>query len=82
MSYTFRIWIFALIALWTVGSAGFAQAQNYVFNSFQVEGNARIQSSTVLSYAGIEPGTSISAGQLNDAYRRVVDSGIFETVTR
>ncbi|MAY46718.1 MAG: outer membrane protein assembly factor BamA [Rhodobacteraceae bacterium] len=80
MSYTFRIWIFALIALWTVGSAGFAQAQNYVFNSFQVEGNARIQSSTVLSYAGIEPGTSISAGQLNDAYRRVVDSGIFETV--
>lgn len=80
MSYTFRIWIFALISLWAVGSAGLAQAQNFVFNRFQVEGNARIQSSTVLSYAGIEPGTSISAGQLNDAYRRVVDSGIFETV--
>lgn len=80
MSYTFRIWIFALISLWAVGSAGLAQAQNFVFNRFQVEGNARIQSSTVLSYAGIEPGTSISAGELNDAYRRVVDSGIFETV--
>ena len=80
MSYVLRACITSLIAVWMLASPGPAMAQNFVFNNFRVEGNERIQGSTVVSYAGIEPGTSISAGQLNDAYRRVVDSGIFETV--
>ncbi|MBB95819.1 MAG: outer membrane protein assembly factor BamA [Rhodobacteraceae bacterium] len=80
MSYLLRVLISAVLLAWTVALAGPAMAQSYVFNSFDVEGNQRIQTSTVLTYAGIEPGTSISAGQLNDAYRRVVDAGIFETV--
>ena len=80
MSYVCRVASSGLIAAWALCAAPAAMAQNFVFNSFQVEGNQRIQSATILSYAGIEPGTSISAGQLNDAYRRVTDSGIFETV--
>ena len=54
--------------------AGAAAAQNYVFNSFRVEGNQRIQTATIVAYTGIEPGTSLSGGELNDAYRRVEES--------
>ncbi len=58
----------------------FAEAQDYQFNSVQVEGNQRIQTSTIVAYTGIERGKTVSAGQLNDAYQRILDSGVFETV--
>nr|WP_321253044.1 outer membrane protein assembly factor BamA [uncultured Ruegeria sp.] len=57
-----------------------AHAQNFTINSFQVEGNRRIETSTIISRTGIEPGQSVTAGQLNDAYQRLLDSGVFETV--
>ena len=57
-----------------------ALAQNYSFNGFKVEGNRRIETSTIIARTGIEPGQSVTAGQLNDAYQRLLDSGVFETV--
>lgn len=57
-----------------------AGAQSYSFNSVKIEGNQRIESSTIVAYTGIEAGKSVSAGQLNDAYQRILDSGVFETV--
>ncbi|MCD2353622.1 outer membrane protein assembly factor BamA [Sulfitobacter pseudonitzschiae] len=45
-----------------------------------VEGNARIGQSAILSQAGIARGQNLSAGQLNDAYQRLVASGLFESV--
>ncbi|WP_247748209.1 outer membrane protein assembly factor BamA [Ruegeria sp. R13_0] len=57
-----------------------AQAQNFTINSFEVEGNRRIETGTIIQQTGIEPGQTVSAGQLNDAYQRVLDSGVFETV--
>lgn len=57
-----------------------AEAQTYRFNSVQIEGNERVDGSTIVNYAGIARGTTVTAGQLNDAYRRVLDSGLFETV--
>lgn len=57
-----------------------AEAQSYRFTSVQVEGNQRIQTSTVVAYTGIERGQTVSAGELNDAYQRILDSGVFETV--
>ncbi|MGV6805061.1 MAG: outer membrane protein assembly factor BamA [Ruegeria sp.] len=67
----------------TTSLAGFpqaAQAQNYTISSFDVEGNRRIESSTIIARTGITPGETVSAGQLNDAYQRLLDSGVFETV--
>lgn len=67
----------------TVGlavSADVAQAQSYRFNTVKVEGNQRIQTSTIVAYTGIERGKSVSAGQLNDAYQSILDSGVFESV--
>ncbi|MFW8634559.1 outer membrane protein assembly factor BamA [Cribrihabitans pelagius] len=57
-----------------------AGAQSYRFTAVEVEGNERIQASTVVAYTGIERGEAVSAGALNDAYQRILDSGVFETV--
>lgn len=57
-----------------------AGAQSYRFNTVQVEGNQRIQTSTIVAYTGLERGQTVSAGELNDAYQRILDSGVFETV--
>ena len=57
-----------------------AEAQSFRFTDVKVEGNQRIQSSTIVAYTGLERGQSIDGGELNDAYRAVFDSGLFETV--
>lgn len=57
-----------------------ATAQNYRFNSVAIEGNQRIEAGTILTYAGIARGQSLSAGELNAAYQRIIASGLFETV--
>tara|TARA_R110002033_G_scaffold6236_3_gene24785 strand:- start:5990 stop:8344 length:2355 start_codon:yes stop_codon:yes gene_type:complete len=57
-----------------------AQAQTYRFDNVVVDGNARIGQSAILSQAGIARGQTLSAGQLNDAYQRLVASGLFESV--
>ncbi|MCZ7675905.1 MAG: hypothetical protein M5U35_08575 [Roseovarius sp.] len=57
-----------------------AAAQTYRFDSVAIEGNQRVDAGTVLTYAGISRGQTVSAGELNDAYQRILDSGLFETV--
>jgi len=57
-----------------------ARAQNFTINSFDVDGNRRIETGTIIARTGIEPGQTVTAGQLNDAYQRLLDSGVFETV--
>lgn len=59
---------------------GTAEAQNYRFSNIRVEGNDRVPAQTIASYAGIGQGQGVDAGQLNDAYQRIVNSGLFETV--
>ncbi len=56
-----------------------AFAQAFTFSNVVIEGNARVEAATILSYAGIARGASVSAGQLNDATQRLVDSGLFES---
>ncbi|NRB16983.1 MAG: outer membrane protein assembly factor BamA [Rhodobacteraceae bacterium] len=68
------------VAMGFAFAPSFAEAQDYQFNSVQVEGNQRIQTSTIVAYTGIERGKTVSAGQLNDAYQRILDSGVFESV--
>ena len=73
-----------ILALVSVGWTGFnapAMAQTYQFNRINVEGNARIGDSAVLSRAGIAPGQTVSAGQVNDALQKLQNSGLFESVS-
>jgi len=57
-----------------------AQAQDYRFSTIQINGNERIGDSAVLSRAGIVRGSTVSGGQLNDAYQSLQASGLFESV--
>ena len=71
----------ALAVFLGVGFApSIAQAQSYRFSNVKVEGNQRIQASTIVAYTGIARGKAVSAGQLNDAYQSVLASGVFESV--
>ena len=67
-----------LVALNLMATA--ATAQSYVFSNISVDGNRRIEASTIATYAGIAAGERVSAGQLNAAVQRIVNSGLFESV--
>lgn len=58
-----------------------AMAQTYSFSQVVVEGNDRVDAASILRFAGIGRGQTLSAGDLNDAYQRIVNSGLFEEVT-
>lgn len=64
-----------------VAPAPQAFAQQYQFNTVRIDGNQRIGDSAILSQAGIARGQAISAGELNDAYQRLNNSGLFESVS-
>lgn len=69
-----------LSVLIAVACAFAAQAQNFSFSNFVVEGNQRIEDASVLTLAGIEPGQAVTAGEVNDAQQRLQNSGLFESV--
>ena len=71
---------FFLISALLLALPNLALAQQYNFGSIAVEGNQRIESSAIINYAGITTGQAVSGGQLNGAYQRVLDSGLFESV--
>lgn len=70
----------ALVVLSLVAVAVPADAQTFRFNSFDVQGNTRTNDASVLQVAGLAPGTTVSAGQVNDALQRLQNSGLFESV--
>ncbi|MFM2365772.1 MAG: outer membrane protein assembly factor BamA, partial [Pseudomonadota bacterium] len=57
-----------------------AIAQTYSFSNVVIEGNTRVDAVTILKFAGIGRNEKVNAGQLNDAYQRIVAAGLFETV--
>lgn len=57
-----------------------AFAQVFSFSNVEIEGNERVDAATILNYAGIKRGEEVSAAALNDAYQRILNSNLFETV--
>jgi outer membrane protein insertion porin family len=57
-----------------------AYAQAFSFSNVVIEGNERVDAATILNYAGIKRGEAVSAAALNDAYQRILNSNLFETV--
>ena len=55
-------------------------AQSYSFSRVSIEGAEQIEPATILDYARIERGETLSAAELNDAYQRLVASRLFERV--
>lgn len=76
----FLLTIFFVISAALLALPTFAEAQQYKFDTISVEGNKRIESTAILTYAGIAKGQTVTAGQLNNAYQSILDSGLFESV--
>ncbi|MCX7888135.1 MAG: outer membrane protein assembly factor BamA [Rhodobacteraceae bacterium] len=57
-----------------------ALAQSYSFSSVTVEGNVRIEPATIVKLAALPRGEAVTAAALNDAYQRIMGSGLFRSV--
>ncbi len=81
-SNTLVVWAAALllVVVGILASVTQAAAQSYRFSNVEITGNQRIEAGTILSYAAIPRGQTVSAGELNAAYQNIVNSGLFETV--
>ncbi|WP_055665009.1 outer membrane protein assembly factor BamA [Jannaschia seosinensis] len=55
-------------------------AQSYRFSEFEVQGNTRIETASILSTLGVSPGESVTAAELNDGFQRLQRSGLFQNV--
>ena len=75
MKRFFGIFIAAIIS---IGSTVWAQEFN--FSSIEVDGNRRIETSTIISYANLPIGKTVSASEINAAYQELADSGLFEDI--
>ena len=70
----------ALLSVAWMAPAQQVAAQEFVFNSVEINGNQRIGDSSILRRTGISPGVPVSGGQLNDAFQNLQNSGLFENV--
>ncbi len=68
--------ILALLAVLALPAA----AQTFSFSTVRVTGNQNVDAGTVLSFAGIRRGETLTAADVNDAVQRVRASGLFMTV--
>ena len=78
-SYGMRVAVVAAIGLAMLPLLP-AMAQDYAFSSVQVQGNESVDTASILKFARIEQGATLTAAQLNDALQRVTDSGLFASV--
>ncbi len=57
-----------------------AEAQSFAVSRIVVKGNERVDEATVRAYLGLKTGKSYSAAEIDAAYQRLVQSGLFEQV--
>lgn len=54
--------------------------QGFVVNAVTVQGNAHVDTATVIAYLALSKGQRATAADLNDAYQRLFGSGLFARV--
>ncbi len=52
----------------------------FTFSAVKVEGNTNVDAATIIAYLAVAKGTPVTEAQLNDAYQRIVASGLFQSV--
>src|SRR5215469_943175 len=72
--------LFNLAAVNLTAGAAYAQAENPAANSIVVEGNRRVEAATVRSYFRVGAGGRIDAQAIDDAYKALYGTGLFEDV--
>ncbi len=78
--HVFSAAVLGLLSFLFIAFAPAAQAQDFRFSSIVIDGNVRVDDSTVIGLAGIGTGQAVSAGQLNTAVSNLSASGLFESV--
>ena len=68
------------ICLSITSGAKFVQAQDFSFSRIDVDGNKRIETSTIITYSGLATDQVFGADDLNRAYQNILASGLFESV--
>jgi outer membrane protein insertion porin family len=58
--------------------AGAVSAQDFKVDRIQVNGNKRVETATVEAFLNVAPGQTVSKSHLDDAFRRMYDTGLFE----
>lgn len=66
-----------LIAL-SVFWAATALAQSYSYSRIEIEGNQRIDTASIIRFAGIPSSGVLTSDEMNQVYRRISDSGLFD----
>ncbi len=61
-------------------AVGPALAQSYSFSAVTVEGNQYVDPASIIGFADLPRGAEVSAAELNAAYQRIVNSGLFASV--
>ncbi len=85
LAVTIAMWrrmsaVFILLVATFMFGATTADAQAFRFSSYDIQGNERVDDATVLAFAAIPSGQTISAAELNDALQRLQNSTLFERV--
>jgi outer membrane protein insertion porin family len=76
------VWLVAAVAgggIVTTLTAAPAAAQTVV-SAVVVEGNQRVDADTIRAYARIRPGERVDAGRIDEAYKALIGTGLFEDV--
>ena len=68
------------ICLSITSGVKFVQAQDFSFSRIDVDGNKRIETSTIITYSGLATDQVFGADDLNRAYQNILASGLFESV--
>lgn len=76
ISFGFLVSVLALFAF----GASDALAQSYPYSRIEIEGNRRIDNESMIRIAGVPPSGNLSAAEMNEVYRRISDSGLFDEV--
>ncbi len=63
-----------------VQMASIVAAQAAVVSNVSVQGNQRVDVETIRSYVGIQPGKTFSAGDIDEAVKRLFATGLFSDV--
>lgn len=74
------VMVACLVAAACVALPAAVTAQTFRFNAIEIDGNIRVDDSTLFGIAGIARGEALTAAQLNTAYTNIAASGLFETV--
>jgi outer membrane protein insertion porin family len=82
MSRRLRAWVAACLMILglVASSVAGAQQQGEVIREIRVEGNERIETTTVINYLAVAPGDPFDPGGLDESLRNLFATGLFDDV--